>query len=318
MRLPPIKKEEKGKKMDKVYDIFSHIDKMLCAEQPANYESGKLTPFYYNPEKKIKLFNGDALQFLKKIPDCCIDMIFADPPYFGNQSGLIIKRTDGHAETFDTQKAKFAYSKSLQYQFEFHHTWLKEAQRILKDGSTIWITGTYHSIGVVNVVLQDLGFKILNDIILHKINAPPNFKGSCFRAVTETMLWAKKNFNGKTKFNYWVMKELNGGVQMKNIWGYWAEKNPFRHPATKQPIVLENVILAGSNEGDLILDPFAGSGTTGFVAQGLGRKCVMIEIEQDYCQLIKDRIEGKYGEFRRKTKVKTRVSQSDSKVCGTV
>jgi len=114
------------------------------------------------------------------------------------------------------------------------------------------------------------------------------------------------------------MKELNGGVQMKNIWEYWAEKNPFRHPATKQPIVLEQAILAGSNEGDLILDPFAGSGTTGFVANGLGRKCVMIEIEPDYCQLIKDRIEGKYGEFRRKTKIKTRVSQSDSKVCGTV
>ena len=184
-----------------MYDTFHNIDKMICAEHPVNYESGKLTPFYYNPEKKIKLFSEDALQFLKKIPDSCIDMIFADPPYFGNQSGLIINRTDGHAETFDTQKAKFAYSKSLQYQFEFHHTWLKEAQRILKDGSTIWITGTYHSIGVVNVVLQDLGFKILNDIILHKINAPPNFMGSCFRAVTETMLWAKKKFNGKTKFS---------------------------------------------------------------------------------------------------------------------
>ncbi|MBW1613554.1 MAG: site-specific DNA-methyltransferase [Deltaproteobacteria bacterium] len=301
--------------MYKMSDVFSEIDKMFCAEPPVKYETEKFTPFYYNPEKRIKLFNGDALHLLKKIPDRCIDMIFADPPYFGNQSRLIIKRTDGHAETFDTQKAKFAYSKSLQYQFEFHYTWLKEAQRILKDGSTIWITGTYHSIGVINVVLQDLGFKILNDIILHKINAPPNFKGSCFRAVTETMLWAKKSLKGKTKFNYRVMKELNGGVQMKSLWEYWAEKNPFRHPATKQPIVLEYVILAGSNEGDLILDPFAGSGTTGFVACGLGRKCVMIEIELNYCQLIKDRIEGEYGKFRRKTKIKTRVSQSASKVC---
>jgi DNA modification methylase len=234
-------------------------------------------------------------------------MIFADPPYFGNQSGLIIKRNDGHADTFDTQKATWAYSKSINYQFEFHYTWLKEAQRILKKGSTIWVTGTYHSIGIVNVVLQDLGFKILNDIILHKRNAPPNFKGSCFRAVTETMLWAKKDSSGKTKFNYKAMKELNGGVQMKNIWEYWAEKNPFRHPATKQPIVLETAILAGSNEGDLILDPFAGSGTTGFVAKGLGRRCIMIEIDSGYCQLIKDRIEGKYGEFRRKTETKRKV-----------
>jgi len=239
---------------------------------------------------------------LKKIPDKCIDLIFADPPYFGNQSGLVIKRNDGHAETFDTQKAKWAYSKSLSYQFEFHYEWLKEAQRILKDGATIWITGTYHSIGVVNVVLQNLGFKILNDIILHKRNAPPNFRGSCFRAVTETMLWAKKNSKGKTKFNYRLLKQLNGNIQMKNLWEYWAGKNPFRHPATKQPIILEYVLLAGSNEGDLVLDPFAGSGTTGFVAQALGRKCIMIEIDSSYCQLIKDRIESKYGEFRRKTK----------------
>lgn len=281
---------------------FEGIEEMFCAEQQASYVTKKIMPFHHNPEKKIKLFNEDALQLLKKVPDNCMDMIFADPPYFGNQSGLIIKRNDGHADTFDTQKARWAYSKSLAYQFQFHYTWLKEAQRILKEGSTIWITGTYHSIGVVNVVLQDLGFKILNDIILHKRNAPPNFKGSCFRAVTETMLWAKKSQNGKTKFNYRNMKALNGGVQMKNLWEYWAEKNPFRHPATKQPIVLEYAILAGSNEGDLILDPFAGSGTTGFVAAGLNRKCVMIEIDTNYCQLIKDRIEGKYGEFTRKTK----------------
>jgi site-specific DNA-methyltransferase (adenine-specific) len=269
------------------------------------YGLEKLIPFYYNPEKEIKIFQGDTLSILKKVPDNCIDMVFADPPYFGNQSGLIIKRNDGHADTFDTQKAQWAYSKSLNYQFEFHYTWLKEAQRTLKEGSTIWVTGTYHSIGVINVVLQDLGFKVLNDIILHKRNAPPNFKGSCFRAVTETMLWAKKNTKGRTKFNYRIMKELNGGVQMKNIWEYRAEKNPFRHPATKQPIVLEYTILAGSNEGDLILDPFAGSGTTGFVANGLNRKCIMIEIDPNYCRLIKDRIEGKYGEFRRKTEIKT-------------
>ena len=292
--------------MDKASNIFTNIDKAFYAKESAKHKKS-FTAFYCNSEKKIKLFNDDALHFLKRIPDNCIDMIFADPPYFGNQSGLIIKRNDGHADTFDTQKAKFAYSKSLQYQFEFHYTWLREAQRILKGGSTIWITGTYHSIGVVNVVLQDLGFKILNDIILHKKNAPPNFRGSCFRAVTETMLWAKKNFTGKTKFNYRMMKQLNGGVQMKSLWEYWAEKNPFRHPATKQPIILEYVILAGSNEGDLILDPFAGSGTTGFVAQELGRKCIMIEIEPNYCQLIKDRIEGKYGEFRRKTKIKAGV-----------
>lgn len=294
------------------FDVVNTVNKVSCPEKKVEYTIKERVPYYCDTEKNIELYNEDSLHFLKKIPDRSVDMIFADPPYFGNQSGLIIKRRDGHAESFSTQKAKFAYSKSLQYQFEFHHTWLKEAQRILKDGSTVWITGTYHSIGVVNVVLQDLGFKILNDIILHKRNAPPNFTGSCFRAVTETMLWAKKNLNGRTKFNYWAMKELNGGFQMKSLWEYWAEKNPFRHPATKQPIILEYAILAGSNKGDVILDPFAGSGTTGFVAQGLGRKCIMVEVDTGYCELIKNRIEGKYGGFKRKTGTKRNISKAAS------
>lgn len=281
--------QEKAVHKKSVSDLVEHISQR---------------PYFEDTEGNIALFKDDCFNILPSIPENSIDMIFADPPYFGNQSGLIIKRNDGHAETFNTQKAQWAYAKSLSYQFDFHRTWIRESQRILKEGSTIWITGTYHSIGVVNVVLQDLGFKILNDIILYKKNAPPNFTGSCFRAVTETILWAKKNSSSKTKFNYMTMKELNNGVQMKNIWEYWAEKNPFRHPATKQPIVLEYAILAGSREGDIILDPFAGSGTTGFVAQGFNRKCIMIEKESDYCQLIKNRIEGKYGEFRRKTKAK--------------
>jgi len=292
------------KKMIKNYkNVFKNIEKFVyCAEEQAHYDTQEEQLFYCNETKKIKLFCGDASSILKRFPDNSIDMIFADPPYFGNQSGLIIERNDGHAKYFNTQKAQWAYSKPLDYQFEFHRSWLKEAKRILKEGSTVWVTGTYHSIGVVNVVLQELGFKILNDIILYKKNAPPNFTGSCFRAVTETMLWAKKNYNGKTKFNYFEMKKLNHGTQMKSVWEYWAEKNPFRHPATKQQIILEYAILASSNENDLILDPFAGSGTTGYVAQGLRRKCIMIEIEDSYCNLIKDRIEGRYGEFRRKTK----------------
>ncbi len=271
-------------------------------------------PYYFDKINQIKLYNENSLEILKEVPSESIDMVFADPPYFGNQSGLKINRTDGHAQTFDTQKAHWAYSKSLQYQFKFHYTWLKEAQRILKKGSTIWVTGTYHSIGVVNVVLQDLKFKLLNEIILHKLNAPPNFTGSCFRAVTENMLWAKKDKTGKTKFNYWEMKRINNNVQMKNVWEYKAEKNPFKHPATKQPIVLEMAILAGSNEGDVILDPFAGSGTTGYVAKALKRKCIMIELDNNYCKLIKDRLEGKYGKHQRKSSIKGKVSKKSSNI----
>ena len=285
------------------------IDTNLLAVDCAKELDNKhiVNPFYRNSKGTVQLFHGDCLMLLKNYPDSSVDMIFADPPYFGNQSGLIMKRTDGHADSFNTQKAQWAYSKTLGDQFDFHFAWLREAKRILKTGATIWVTGTYHSIGVVNVVLQDLEFKILNDIILHKRNAPPNFTGSCFRAVTETMLWAKKDCYGKTKFNYSLMKSINGGTQMKSLWEYWAEKNGFRHPATKQPIILEYAILAGSNKNDLILDPFAGSGTTGFVANGLGRRCILIEKELSYCELIKERLEGKYGEFRRKTKTEDQV-----------
>mgnify|MGYP000014574109 CR=1 FL=1 len=243
-----------------------------------------------------KVILGDCVEIMKTFPDKCIDLIFADPPYFGNQSNLIIKRNDDHPiGFFNTGKAKWAFSKSLQFQFEFTRSWLQECKRILKEGATIWVTGTYHSIGVINVVLQDLGFKILNDIILYKLNAPPNFTGSCFRACTETMLWAKKSPKGKTKFYYWRMKKLNKGRQMSNVWMYKAKSYPFRHPATKQECILERVILASSEKGDIVLDPFGGSGTTAVVAKRLKRNYIIIEKDPNYYQLILDRLAGKYG-----------------------
>ena len=242
----------------------------------------------------------DCLHILKALPAECVDAVFADPPYFGNQSNLTIRRTDGHSDSFKTDKAQWAFSRSLRFQFDFHKEWLTEAKRILKKEGTIWISGSYHSIGVINVVLQQLRFKILNDIVLFKNNAPPNFKGTCFRAMTETMLWAKRGMEGRKKFNYWEMKELNGGKQMSNLWEYTAQKNPFRHPATKQPIILELVIRASTNRGDLILDPFAGSGTTGYVASALGRKSILIELEKKYCEIITKRMEGGFGRYQPK------------------
>jgi DNA modification methylase len=149
---------------------------------------------------------------------------------------------------------------------------------------------------VINIVLQDLNFKILNDIILYKLNAPPNFKGSCFRACTETMLWAKRDKSGKTKFNYNTMKKLNKGRQMNNVWAYEAKKNSFLHPATKQEWILERVILASSVNNDLVLDPFGGSGTTAVVAKRLCRNFIIIEKDKEYCKLIEDRLNGKFDE----------------------
>ena len=248
-------------------------------------------------EESFWLYQGDALKLLEEVPGKSVDMLFADPPYFGNQSGLTINRTDNAPEAFSTKKVPWAKKRKLSQQFEFHHKWLSEAQRVLKDGSTIWVSGTYHSIGVVNVVMQDLGFKILNDIVLVKRNAPPNFKGTNFRALTETILWAKASGAGKRKFNYWRMKEVNGGKQMSNVWEYNATKNPFRHMAVKNSSVVEKAILASTEEGDLILDPFAGSGTTGYVASATNRKSIMFEIEDASVKISSDRMSGIYGAY---------------------
>lgn len=230
---------------------------------------------------------------MKKIPDESVDLIFADPPYFGGQKKNIIPRYDGYSgNKFSTGKAAWAFPKSLEYQLDFARAWLGECKRLLKKGSTIWITGTYHSIGVINVVLQQLRFHMLNDIILYKKNAPPNFRGSSFRHCTETMLWAKKGKEGRTKFNYTAMKVMNGGRQMNNVWEYVATKRKFWYPAAKDESILEKVILAGSHEGDVVLDPFGGSGTTAVVADRLKRKWVVIEKEKKYCSLIKRRLNG--------------------------
>jgi site-specific DNA-methyltransferase (adenine-specific) len=246
-----------------------------------------------NKLKINRIYCGDALKLLKRFPDESMDMIFADPPYFGGQKGMVLNRTNGYAGSqFRTDKAQWAFDKSLAYQFDFAFEWLRDCKRILKRGHTIWVTGTYHSIGVINVVMQDLKYKILNEIVLVKKNAPPNFSGSCFRAITESMLWAKKSKEGKTKFNYTIMKKFNSGKQMSNVWEYVAIKNPFRFPATKQESILEKVILASTDEADLVLDPFAGSGTTAVVAKKLNRNWIMIDIDEKACRLADSRIQG--------------------------
>ena len=252
------------------------------------------TPVHTN-SKKVAIYNDDCVSIMRNMADESIDMIFADPPYYGNQSGSTISRTDG-SPSFSTDKASWARKRATSKQLNFHYEWLAESQRILKEGGTIWVTGTYHSIGYINVVMHDLGFKLLNEIILYKRNAPPNFKGTCFRAVTENMIWAKKNSRGKKVFNYWETKRLNGGKQMSNIWEYSAKKNPFRHPATKQPFVLDRCVRAGTRKGDVIFDPFGGAGTTGFVAQALDRYSIMAETDNKYAKLAARRVDGKYGE----------------------
>ena len=173
----------------------------------------------------------------------------------------------------------------------------KECKRILKDNGTIWISGTLHNIYSIGEALEEEGFKIINNITWRKLNPPPNISCRAFTHSTETIIWAKKDIkNNKHKFNYNDMKELNGGKQMKDVWEMSltkpSEKKHGKHPTQKPIALLERIILASTNEGDLILDPFNGSGTTGIVAHMLNRRYIGIDNVQEYLDLTIRRYES--------------------------
>jgi len=178
----------------------------------------------------------------------------------------------------------------------FNRRWIRLCKRVLSDDGTIWISGTLHNIYSVGMALEQEGFKILNNITWQKTNPPPNLACRCFTHSTETILWAKKaNKNTKHFFNYQLMKELNGGKQMKDVWTGTltkeSEKQKGRHPTQKPEYLLERIILASSREGELVLDPFCGSGTTGVVAKRLGRKFIGIDDVEEYIDIAKKRLE---------------------------
>jgi len=176
----------------------------------------------------------------------------------------------------------------------FNNIWLSECQRILKTNGTIWVSGTHHNIYSVGNTMKKMGYKILNVITWEKPNPPPNLSCRYFTHSTEQIIWSSKNQKSKHLFNYPLMKEMNDGKQMKDVWKITSpsknEKKFGKHPTQKPEQLLERIILSSSNEGDLILDPFFGSGTTGYVAQKLGRKWIGIEMNEEYIKIAKNRI----------------------------
>ena len=176
---------------------------------------------------------------------------------------------------------------------KYSRKWLQLCRRVLKDNGTIWISGTFHNIYSIGVALELEGYSIINNIVWQKPNPAPNLACRCFTQSTETILWARKQITPKKKgkhlFNYLLMKELNNGKQMKDVWCITspkkAEKTEGKHPTQKPEELLERIILASTKEGDVILDPFNGSGTTGIVANKLNRKYIGIELEKEYCDL---------------------------------
>mgnify|MGYP001853470763 FL=1 len=241
--------------------------------------------FYYDKDN-FKLLYGDSLKLLKKFEPKSVDMIFADPPYFLSGDGI----TCSGGKMVSVNKGTWDEKVVISEKHKFNRKWIRLCKEVLKDNGTIWISGTMHNIYSIGMALEEEGFKIINNITWRKLNPPPNISCRAFVHSTETILWAKKDLkNAKHKFNYDVMKKINGGKQMKDVWETSltkpSEKKYGKHPTQKPIELLEKIILASTDEGDLILDPFNGSGTTGIVASRLNRKYIGIEKEKEYLDL---------------------------------
>lgn len=241
---------------------------------------------YYFESESFKLIEKDTFKALKKFEDKTFDMVFADPPYFLSDNGI----TCSGGKMVSVNKGKWDKSLSVKEKHEFNRRWIKECYRVLKDEGTIWISGTLHNIYSIGMALEEEGFKIINNITWQKTNPPPNLACKTFTHSTETILWAKKDLKKiKYTFNYNVMKELNNNKQMKDVWitslTKPSEKKQGKHPTQKPLEILERIILASTNENDLILDPFCGSSTTGIAAVKLNRKYIGIDREKEYLDL---------------------------------
>lgn len=259
---------------------------------------------YYQAED-FTLLNGDSFKLLNKIEPKSIDFIFADPPYFLSSGGISCK--GGKQVVVD--KGEWDYTKSIEEKLKYHRKWISLCREALKDNGTIMISSTLHSVYAIGVALEMEGFSIINNIVWRKTNPAPNLACRCFTHSTETIIWARKQLTLKKKgshyFDYSLMKELNGGKQMKDFWEFnepevyessvtnRKEKKYGGHPTQKPLALLERLLLSATKEGDLVLDPFSGSGTTGIVAHKLNRKYIGIENVVEYLEISKKRYEEK-------------------------
>ena len=247
-------------------------------------------PYYTSPSKDFLLANGDSFKLLKEF-DFKFDMIFADPPYFLSNGGISLQS----GKVVSVDKGEWDKGMSQDEVMTFNMEWLRLCRDKLKDNGSIWISGTYHNIFSVANSLTILGYKILNVVTWEKTNPPVNISCRYFKYSTEFIIWARKMKKVPHKFNYELMKELNGGKQMTDVWrmpaiGRW-EKTCGKHPTQKPLRLLVRIILATTSQGDWILDPFSGSSTTGIAANLCGRRFAGIEQEEAYCRLSKARRE---------------------------
>ncbi len=244
-----------------------------------------------------RVVEGDCLQVMERLPKGSIDLIFADPPYNLQLSQELwrpnLTRVQGVEDAWDRFESFEQYD-------QFSRGWLTACRRLLKADGSLWVIGTYHNIYRVGAILQDLGFWILNDVLWIKTNPMPNFRGVRFTNAHETLIWAAKSSHAKYTFNHHAMKQVNDGKQMRSDWvlPLCTGKERIKlngkkaHSTQKPEALLQRVLLASTEPGDLVLDPFFGTGTTGAVAERLGRQWIGIEKEPRYVEIARRRIEA--------------------------
>ncbi len=244
-----------------------------------------------------QILQGNCIDLLATLPDKSVDLIFADPPYNLQLQQELYRPNMTLVDAVDDEWDRFS---SFEAYDEFSRQWLSACRRVLKDTGTIWVIGSYHNIFRIGVIMQDLGFWFLNDIVWVKTNPMPNFRGVRFTNAHETLIWACKQKGARYTFNHYAMKNANDGLQMRSDWTLpiCSGKERVRqngkkaHPTQKPEALLYRVILASSSPGDVVLDPFFGTGTSGAVAKKLHRRWIGIEKEDRYVEVAHKRIEG--------------------------
>ncbi|MCK4623941.1 MAG: site-specific DNA-methyltransferase [Phycisphaerae bacterium] len=257
------------------------------AKVPETSEAKVPAPLYFTGNAgRFTLYQGNCLELMPLLPAESFDLIFADPPYFLSNGGI----TCHAGKMVSVNKGKWDRSMGFAGNYAFTKDWIARCRRLLKPNGTMFVSGTSHIIHIVGAVMDELGLKILNDITWVKPNPPPNLSCRYFTHAAETILWAGRDKKCRHKFNYQLMKRINGGKQMKSVWTDIEtprrdEKVFGKHPTQKPLALLERIIAAASDEGDLILDPFSGSATTGIAAARMNRQSIGLEMETEFLDI---------------------------------
>ena len=247
-----------------------------------------ITPYFKSFDKSFTLLQGDCIELLNQF-DFKFDMIFADPPYFLSNGGISVQS----GKMVSVNKGDWDKSQGFEKDNDFNYNWLKACREHLTENGTIWISGTFHNIFSVAQMLTELDYKILNCITWAKTNPPPNLSCRYFTHSTEFIIWARKSKKSSHYYNYELMKSINGGTQMRDVWNLPAiapwEKSCGKHPTQKPLALLTRIILASTEKNSWILDPFTGSSTTGIAANLANRKFLGIDKEEEFLSISKNR-----------------------------